>query len=991
MANEVYLSYARNNATLARAVYRFFRSSGLRVWFDEAASGEGSWLDRGQRAIRRARHHVILLTDSTPAAWQRAELDFAARGAALNPGLQTIPLIRDGYEAGELGEWLEDFDAQRLPSDKGLLDSHLKELVERLKDPDGIPKPPSPTAQGNPYPGLRPYGVNDARDFFGRDAELAEALGRLGTQPDGGHRRWLRIQGAGGVGKASFARAGMVPAVVRGGIAGAPTDWRVAAFRPAELAADSLTAAVSAAFAGLVSSSELRKALDADSGLTDLVHEHLPADQGLVLVIDHLDDVLTEGAHHPEQVARFDALLSEAVDDFDHRLFLFTTGRDDLAAEVLACMPKLAAIVDAHAAVYHLGGLTLAGIRDIMEGPARLAGRPWAEGLAAQITTDALRTPTLPGRLCWALEALWQGRRADTNRYADLGGLIGGPARAFEARYEGLGDDERNRTRSLMCGLVGGGRGHGDVSIALSMSDAAVAAGGGPRAPQLIDRLAANADDEGDPLTPLVTIARDGGVDYARLASATLPALWPRLAGWLREDRAVLERRHDIGLAAVAWSGDEADLPAGARLLYYAGGDLPDDQRLRLKAALRTPTRHFVEAAERREKELATKVEAATRAASDAKAKALAAERANTATQITRLRFVALLLLATAGAFGIFWLQATLTSGDLRTHVTSAQRKQAAAVEALRAVEQKHIAAEQHRKSAENERRTTERERRLADQEGAQAEDSADEMLGLVVAAVASADTYIGRIPHKDTDYSRRAALNSMLRDVGARLKTTPDNRRLRILLGRLYELSGDTAVAMGSIRGAQTEYEGSVKAFAALSEGDTADARDLQALATAYGKLGRYYADRRREESVARPKPALDALRSARDLWLRLAALQPGVPSHQEGAAAEHAMIGLVSHRAGRHAKALEALEAALKSTREMVQAQPADANARFALARRLGFAGDVVLDQGNAEDAAAHYAEALELVSKVPATDDTRRTRDRLNARLKRARAAN
>jgi len=987
LANEVYLSYARNNATLARAVYRFFRSAGLRVWFDEAAPSDGTWLGRGQRAIRRARHHVLLLTDTTPTAWQRAELDFGARSAALNPELQTTPLLRDGYEPGELAPWLEEFEPQRLPSDKALLDAHLKELVERLADPDVIPRPPPSGVRDNPYPGLRPYGVNDARRFFGRDLELAEALRRLGTQPDGSHRRWLRVTGPAGVGKASFTRAGLVPAVVRGGIAGAPNDWRVAAFRPAERAADSLVAAVTAAFGGLVAAVEVAALLENDGGLSDLVREHLPADQGLVLAVDHLDDVLTEGAPSPEQVARFDTLLAEAVDDFDHRLFLFTTGRDDLERGVLSCLPKLAAAADSHAAVYALGGLTLDGIRDVLKGPARMAGRPWDEGLAARITTDALQTPDQPGRLCWTLETLWHGPRADAARYAEMGGLREGPGRALDRRLDTLGDDDRSRTRSLLCGLLAPGRGHGDVPIALEISDALVAAGGGPRASALVDKLE-SAGDEGE-LTPLVTTARDGEVDYLRLANSTLPQLWPALDAWLAEDRPVLERRREVDHAALRWNGEEAALPDGARLLYYAGDDLSEAQRLRLRASMRTESRHFVEGAERHAKAQAEALEASARIEREAKAKALADERADTGGRIRRLRLLALLLLAGVGALGVLWMQATLTAGDLRTHVTSEQRKQKEAVEALREVEQRHVAAEKRRKNAESERRTTEHERRMADALGAQEEGSADEMLQFVVDAAGDADGLVARISHADTDYVRRLYLQALLRRAEAALKKTPDNRRMRILLGRLHGLAAESAVAMGSFKNAQAGYEGAVRAFATLARGDLAAVSDLRLLATAHGRLGRYHADRRREQTRRNPKPALASLKEALAVWARLAELQPQNTADRAGAATEHASMGLVLHRAGRHAKALEAHDASIAATRALVKAEPRSEEYAHALARRLGYAGDVQLELGKGGAAIGRYTEGLELMKAQPTTGEPERTRQRLKSRLKKARA--
>ena len=67
-----------------------------------------------------------------------------------------------------------------------------------------------------------------------------------------------------------------------------------------------------------------------------------------------------------------------------------------------------------------------------------------------------------------------------------------------------------------------------------------------------------------------------------------------------------------------------------------------------------------------------------------------------------------------------------------------------------------------------------------------------------------------------------------------------------------------------------------------------------------------------------------------------------------------------------------------------------PDSAAYKHALARRLGFAGDVVLEQGKRGTAAKRYTEGLALIAKLTGDDGLGRTRDRLRSRLKRARAA-
>ena len=190
---DVVLSYARNTAALARATHKFLRSAGLDVWFDEQSVRSGDhWMAGHHRALTWARHHLILLTDRTPLDWARATFDHAERVAALNRSLETIPLLREGFDPDPVAEKLTRYEVAHLALDKSMLDTQLRALVGRLREHPMRP-PPVPGRRIDPYPGLRPYRPDEARFFFGRDREASEAVARLGTQSDGKHRRWLRL------------------------------------------------------------------------------------------------------------------------------------------------------------------------------------------------------------------------------------------------------------------------------------------------------------------------------------------------------------------------------------------------------------------------------------------------------------------------------------------------------------------------------------------------------------------------------------------------------------------------------------------------------------------------------------------------------------------------------------------------------------------------------------------------------------------------------
>ena len=72
-----------------------------------------------------------------------------------------------------------------------------------------------------PYPGLSAFQESDASRFFGRERDVARATAALEDKP------LLAVVGASGVGKSSFIRAGVLPALKAKG-----EEWESLVLRP---------------------------------------------------------------------------------------------------------------------------------------------------------------------------------------------------------------------------------------------------------------------------------------------------------------------------------------------------------------------------------------------------------------------------------------------------------------------------------------------------------------------------------------------------------------------------------------------------------------------------------------------------------------------------------------------------------------------------------------------------------------------------------------
>ena len=147
----------------------------------------------------------------------------------------------------------------------------------------------------NPYRGLEAFERADVADFFGRDRVIAEMIAVLERE------RLLLVVGPSGIGKSSVVKAGLVPALDGGAVTGSES-WLVTEMVPGS---DPFEQAGRGARAcGQRRPSRCgRRAHVISSRLDDVVHELIPRNTGLVIVIDQLEELFTQTVDEGERRA----------------------------------------------------------------------------------------------------------------------------------------------------------------------------------------------------------------------------------------------------------------------------------------------------------------------------------------------------------------------------------------------------------------------------------------------------------------------------------------------------------------------------------------------------------------------------------------------------------------------------------------------------------------------------------------------------------------
>lgn len=531
------------------------------------------------------RSHVVLWIGFDPDDEELARL-LAIRGHAVaderhrstettRPDVMLVPTTAWTERARA---WLgaRGVDLVALPGDdstalSGLLRALAEELGRRADRPAPANAAELESAEpsaSNPYPGLEPFTADDRRYYFGREDDVTRALGRLrGATP---LRQWLLVDGPSGVGKSSFLQAGLVPTMRDGGAAIACVDhhWRVVMMRPGAAPVFGLAEQVHRALVHEPAPRSSASALAAEvlhrtGALAEFVAVHLAADEGLLLIVDQLEEALV--APSSEQRESFAAALAEMLLRSPRPLLLITGLRSDFSGD----MPRLPALHERMTGPrpplrYTLAPLSATQLAAAIEGPAREARVELEAGLTRRLLADAGqiehgggpsvdRTPEsvlpLVAAVMASLYVQRSGRTLTHAAYDALGGVAGAlTRRADEAIAPLLREFSDDRLWSVFRGLVDA-ESHGRASRrTLARAEVLAAAGGGAGAEAMLTRLAG-----GGGAMRLVVVRGDGADARVDLVHESLLRGW----SWLREhidrDRVELIREAEVIAAAERW------------------------------------------------------------------------------------------------------------------------------------------------------------------------------------------------------------------------------------------------------------------------------------------------------------------------------------------------------------------------------------------------------------------------------------------------------
>ncbi|MFD8985714.1 hypothetical protein [Streptomyces sp. NPDC059564] len=474
--------------------------------------GDGPLLEFAT-ALRRLRHEAgspPYRDLSARAHYSVATLSGAAAGRRL-PSLDvTLSYVRAC--GGDPGEWERRWHAVAVelavggPAPAGSGDTPEGGAATGSGREDG--------AHGLPYVGLAAFRAEDAGLFFGRE-RLVEDLFTALTR-----HRVVALVGASGAGKSSLLHAGLVP----------------------RLRADAPAPAVSVLTPGPHPLDRARQALAGHGE---------PGSPERVLIVDQFEEVFTVCADAGERAA-FVSLLVGAAGRPGSGCRAVLGVRADFYAHCTR-HPELVEVL--REAQIVVGPMTAAELRRAVVEPARRAGLTVEGGLQATLVAHAHGQVGALPLLSHALLETWRRRRGAAltlDGFHAAGGFEGALAQSAETLHASLSARQQDLARQVFVHLIALGEGTEDTKRPVAREEFGQDADTGT----VLARAAA---------LRLLTLDQDA----VELTHEALIRAWPRLRGWIGDDRERLRRHRQLAEAVRAWEGvgrDPGALLRGTRL-----------------------------------------------------------------------------------------------------------------------------------------------------------------------------------------------------------------------------------------------------------------------------------------------------------------------------------------------------------------------------------------------------------------------------------------
>ena len=287
----------------------------------------------------------------------------------------------------------------------------------------------------HPFPGLRPFEIEEGDLFFGREGQSEKLLKLLGQN------RMIAVVGVSGSGKSSLVLAGLLPYLAGGFLTGAGTRWRSTTMRPGADPIGNLARALNRP--EILGKAATGPAEDADDamrlevrlrrsglGLVEATRlARLPAGENLLVVVDQFEELFrfAGAVERSDDAAAFVKLLLEAAGQSELPIYIVLTLRSDFIGDSARFRDLPEAVTNS---LFLIPRMTRDQRRAVIEEPVRVGEAEISRRLVNRLLNEAGDSPDQLPILQHALMRTWdhwvaRGRSGpvDIEDYSAIGGM----------------------------------------------------------------------------------------------------------------------------------------------------------------------------------------------------------------------------------------------------------------------------------------------------------------------------------------------------------------------------------------------------------------------------------------------------------------------------------------------------------------------------------------------------------------------------------------
>ncbi|MCU0438225.1 MAG: High-affnity carbon uptake protein Hat/HatR [Raineya sp.] len=423
----------------------------------------------------------------------------------------------------------------------------------------------------NPFPGLRPFTIEESHLFFGREGQSDEVLMKLYQN------RFVAVVGPSGSGKSSFIYCGVIPILYGGFVANKTSNWNVVVSRPGASPIDNLAESIYKKIPQNNASEEdqkIRKKVIAtllrssSLGLIESIMQTKEfSDKNTLILIDQFEELFRfRRQDDPEAIneaLNFVNLLTEAIRYEGLPIYVAITMRSDFIGEC-AFFPELTRAINN--SYYMIPQMTREQKRNAITGPVAVGGGEITPRLVQRLLNDLGDNPDQLPILQHSLMRTWDywmrhketDEPVDVHHYEAIGTMSEALSLHANEAYDELTEGQKRVCEKLFKSITekGGDQNQG-IRRPTRLSE--ITAIAGAREEDVIAIIDKFREPGRSLLTPAmgVTLTGDSIID---ISHESLMRIWVRLKNWVDDEAEAVQMYQRLSEASAMYQIGKAGL-----------------------------------------------------------------------------------------------------------------------------------------------------------------------------------------------------------------------------------------------------------------------------------------------------------------------------------------------------------------------------------------------------------------------------------------------